>query len=254
MLLAADIGNTNIKLGVFKDGEIIKSWILASALNRTSDELGLIIKNLLADAHIQNKVKHAVISSVVSPLTECAQEACIKYLGAVPLIISHKIKMNIKLKLDNAEQTGADRIANAAAAAYLYSAPSVTVDLGTAASFDVVNADKEFIGGLITAGMKLQLDALSSRTSKLPKLNIEAPAKVIGANTIDAMISGTVRGHASMIDALTDECCKELGAKAFIIGTGGCARFISRYMKRGFDVINPDLTLIGMKILYEMNR
>ena len=254
MLLAIDIGNTNITLGVFNEDKIVHSWRLATDNKRTEDEYGIFIKNLLRENKLEDKIKNAVISSVVVQLTERLEIAIKKYLNIESLIISHKIKTNIQLKTDNPSQIGADRIANAAAAAKLYSAPTIVVDFGTATSFDIVNKDNEFIGGIITAGMKIQADALSNKTSKLPKLNIEAPSNAIGKNTIDAMLSGIVRGHAAMIDGLIEECEKELNSRAVIIATGGYSSVISKYLKRNFDYINPDLTLIGAKILFDLNR
>ncbi|MBQ8886117.1 MAG: type III pantothenate kinase [Candidatus Gastranaerophilales bacterium] len=254
MLLTIDIGNTNITLGVFDNNKIIQSWRLATDEKRTEDEYGVFLKNLLKETNLDKKVTHAVISSVVVQLTERIEVALKKYLGINSLIISHKIKTNIKLKTDNPSQIGADRIANACAAAHLYSSPAIVVDFGTATSFDIVNSKNEFIGGIITAGMRIQAEALSSRTSKLPKLNIEAPEHAIGRNTIDAMLSGIVRGHAAMIDGLIFECEKELGEKATIIATGGYSSVISNYLKRKFDYINPDLTLIGSKLIFDLNK
>ena len=254
MLLAADIGNTNITLGVFDGDKIVHSWRLSTEITRTEDEYGDFLKNLLRETNLDTKVKSAVISSVVVQLTERIETALKKYMGIDSLIISHKIATNVTLKTDNRSQIGADRIANACAASILYKSPAIVVDFGTATSFDIVNKDNEFIGGIITAGMKIQADALSSKTSKLPKLNIEAPEHAIGRNTIDAMLSGIVRGHAAMIDGLIEECEKELGYKTTIIATGGYSSVISKYLKRKFDYINPDLTLQGMKILYDLNR
>ncbi len=253
MLLAADIGNTNITLGVFDGNKIIHSWRLSTEITRTEDEYGVFLKNLLRETNLETKVTNAVISSVVVQLTERLSTALKKYMGIDSLIISHKIKTNVILKTDNLSQIGADRIANACAASLLYNAPAIVVDFGTATSFDIVNQKNEFIGGIITAGMKIQAEALSSKTSKLPKLNIEAPEHAIGRNTIDAMLSGIVRGHAAMIDGLIEECEKELGYKTTIIATGGYSSVISKYLKRKFDYINPDLTLQGMKILYDLN-
>lgn len=253
MLLAADIGNTNITLGVFDGDKIVHSWRLSTEITRTEDEYGVFLKNLLRETNLDTKVKSAVISSVVVQLTERIETALKKYMGIDSLIISHKIATNVTLKTDNRSQIGADRIANACAASILYKSPAIVVDFGTATSFDIVNKDNEFIGGIITAGMKIQADALSSKTSKLPKLNIEAPEHAIGRNTIDAMLSGIVRGHAAMIDGLIEECEKELGYKTTIIATGGYSSVISKYLKRKFDYINPDLTLQGMKILYDLN-
>lgn len=253
MLLAADIGNTNITLGVFDGDKIVHSWRLSTEITRTEDEYGVFLKNLLRETNLDTKVKSAVISSVVVQLTERIETALKKYMGIDSLIISHKIATNVTLKTDNRSQIGADRIANACAASILYKSPAIVVDFGTATSFDIVNKNNEFIGGIITAGMKIQADALSSKTSKLPKLNIEAPEHAIGRNTIDAMLSGIVRGHAAMIDGLIEECEKELGYKTTIIATGGYSSVISKYLKRKFDYINPDLTLQGMKILYDLN-
>lgn len=254
MLLVIDIGNTNITLGIFNEDELVHSLRLATNVKRTEDEYGIFIKNLLKESDFDTKITRAVISSVVLPLTEKIEIALKKYLGISSFIVSHKINTNVILKTDNPSQIGADRIANACAAAKLYSVPAIVVDFGTATSFDIVNEKNEFIGGIITAGMRIQAEALSSHTSKLPKLNIEAPEHAIGRNTIEAMLSGIVRGHAAMIDGLIFDCERELGKKAIIIATGGYSSVISRYLKRKFDYINPDLTLIGAKIIYDLNN
>lgn len=254
MLLVIDIGNTNITLGVFNKDELVQSWRLATDIKRTEDEYGVFLKNLLRETELDKKITNAVISSVVVQLTEKIEIALKKYLGISSLIISHKVKTNVSLKTDNPSQIGADRIVNACAAAALYPTPAIVVDFGTATSFDIVNNRNEFVGGIITAGMKIQAEALSNKTSKLPKLNIEAPEHTIGRNTIEAMLSGIVRGHAAMIDGLISECEKELGQKATIIATGGYSSVISNYLKRKFDYINPDLTLIGAKLLFEINK
>lgn len=254
MIIAIDIGNTNITLGVFNKDELIHVWRLSTVLSRTEDEYGVFLKNLLREHNLESEVKNAVISSVVVQLTERIETAIKKYLNIDSLIITHKIKTNVEIKTDIPSQVGADRIANACAAAKLYSAPAIVVDFGTATSFDIVNEKNEFIGGIITAGMKIQAEALSSKTSKLPNLFIEAPEKAIGRNTVDAMLSGIVRGHAAMIDGLIYECERELGQKAVIIATGGYSNVISAFLKRKFDYINPDLTLIGAKLLFDLNR
>lgn len=254
MLLVIDIGNTNLTLGVFEKDELVHSWRLATDMTRTEDEYGIFIKNLLRENILDGKVTNAVISSVVVQITERVESALKKYLGIDSLVVSHKIKMNVTLKTDNPSQVGADRIANACAVAKLYDTAAIVVDFGTATSFDIVNSKKEFVGGIITAGMKIQAEALSSRTSKLPKLNIEAPETAIGKNTIDAMLSGIVRGHACMIDGLISECEKELAEKVTIIATGGYSSVISKYLNRKFDSISPDLTLIGAKLLFDMNN
>ena len=254
MLLTIDIGNTNITLGVFDKDNLVQSWRLSTDITRTEDEYGIFIKNLISHTEYSQEIDNVVIASVVVQLTEKIEKALIKYLNITPFIITHKIKTNFAIKTDIPSQVGADRLANAAAVKELYKLPAIVVDFGTATSFDVVNGKSEFIGGIIAAGMKIQAEALSLKTSKLPKLNIEASKNVIGRNTIDAMLSGIVRGHSSMIDGLIKECEKELGEKATIIATGGYSSVICNYLNRKFDYINPDLTLIGAKILYELNR
>ena len=253
MLLAIDIGNTNITLGVFNSDEIVFSWRLSTQLTRTEDELGIFIKNLLKEAKVDNLVKGVVISSVVLQLTENMKRAIEKYLQITPFIISHKIKMNVINKTEIPHEVGADRIANACAAAALYTTPVIVVDFGTATSFDIVNSKNEFIGGIITAGMKIQAEALSKNTSKLPNLNIEASKIAIGRNTIDALLSGIVRGSAAMIDGLIFQCEEELAQKAVVVATGGFSSVISPYLKRKFDFVNPDLTLLGLKFLFDFN-
>ncbi|MBQ4122777.1 type III pantothenate kinase [bacterium] len=254
MLIAIDIGNTNITLGIFEQNKIVKSWRLATDITRTEDEYGIFIQKLIETAKLEKAVDSAVISSVVVQLTEKIKIALEKYLGLNALIISHKVKTGITLKTDNPSQIGADRIANAVAAVEMYKAPVIVIDFGTATSFDIINNKREFVGGIITAGMKIQAEALSQKTSKLPKLNIEECDYVIGKNTIEAMLSGIVRGHAAMIDGLVADCEKELGQKATIVATGGYSTVIGKYLKRNFDDINPDLTLIGEKIIHNLNR
>lgn len=253
MLLVADIGNTNITLGVFDGDKIIRSWRLATRLSGTQDEYGIFLKNLLKEDNLTDKINHAVISSVVLQLTGKIESALKKYTNTDSFIISHKIKTNVSLCTDIPSQIGADRISNACAAAALYKIPAIVVDFGTATSFDIVDSENRFVGGIIAAGMKIQAEALSSKTSRLPELTIDAAKGVIGKNTVDAMLSGVVRGHAAMIDGLISDCEEELGQKTTVIATGGFSSVISPYLKRKFDIINPDLTLIGAKILYELN-
>ena len=250
MLLAADIGNTNITLGVFDGDKIVHSWRLSTEITRTEDEYGVFLKNLLRETNLDTKVKSAVISSVVVQLTERIETALKKYMGIDSLIISHKIATNVTLKTDNRSQIGADRIANACAASILYKSPAIVVDFGTATSFDIVNADGEFLGGIICAGMKIQAESLKNFTSKLPLIKIESSKTAIGKNTIDAMLSGIVRGQAKMIEGLLADCEKELGEKAVIIATGGYSKIVAQYMDRKFDLISPYLTLDGLKIIY----
>ncbi len=254
MLLVIDIGNTNTNLGVFNDsGELEKSWNIASDIKRFEDEYGILILNLLQNSNIAPKIDSAIISSVVAPLCETYKKALEKYLNISPFVLSHKAKLPVTIDLKQPKEAGADRLANASAAAILYKLPAIVIDLGTATSFDIVDENKNFIGGLIAPGLKIQAKSLSQFTSKLPKLKIEASENAIGKDTISAMLSGIVRGHAAMIDGMIKACEKELGQKATVIATGGYSNVLFDNMERGFDHINPNLTLEGLKYLYKLN-
>ncbi len=254
MLLVIDIGNTNTNLGVFSDnGELEKSWNIASDIKRFEDEYGILILNLLQNSNIAPKIDSAIISSVVAPLCETYKKALEKYLKITPFVLSHKAKLPVTIDLKQPKEAGADRLANASAAAILYKLPAIVIDLGTATSFDIVDENKNFIGGLIAPGLKIQAKSLSQFTSKLPKLKIEAPENAIGKDTISAMLSGIVRGHAAMIDGMIKACEKELGQKATVIATGGYSNVLFDNMERGFDHINPNLTLEGLKYLHKLN-
>ncbi len=170
------------------------------------------------------------------------------------IVLSTKINTGIKIKLDNPEEAGADRIANAAGAYVLYNHPVIVVDFGTATTFDIVNEKGEFIGGVISLGIMSQMKALNKFTSKLPRTDVTISNSAIGHNTNDAILSGVIRGTACMIDGLVEQCEKELGKKSLLIATGGYSGLIANYLKRPFDFINPTLTLEGLRYLYEINK
>ena len=170
------------------------------------------------------------------------------------MILSTDINTGIKIALDNPKEAGADRIANAVGAYVLYKHPVIVVDLGTATTFDVVDSNGDFIGGIITLGVTSQLKALNKFTSKLPRIEVSLSNNAIGHNTNDAILSGVLRGTASMIDGLIEQCEKELGSKVIVVATGGYSGLISNYLKRPFDFINPTLTLEGLRYLYQINK
>ncbi len=254
MILVADIGNTTITVGVYQGGKLLANWHMASDKKRSEDEYGVLLLNFLKHAGLHGKLAGAAISSVVIPLTERIKFAIEKYLDVKTLVVNHKTDLGMKIGIDMPEEAGPDRLVNAFAASKLYKLPAIVVDFGTATTFDIVKnngKNAEFLGGIITAGIKIQADALSAFTSRLPKVKIEAPKNAIGKNTIDAMLSGIVHGHACMIEGMIEACEKELGEKATIIATGGYTPIISEHLKRPFDVINPELTLEGLKIIWE---
>ena len=174
-----------------------------------------------------------------------------KYLNITPFVVTNKTTNLLKYGLDYPEEAGADRIVNAFAAYNMFKKTCIVVDLGTATSFDIVTSKGEFIGGVICAGMKIQAESLKKYTSKLPMIRIESVKNTIGRNTIDAMLSGIVRGHACMIEGLIAQCEKELNEKAIVIATGGYSEIVASYMTRKFDYINPYITLQGLKMIYE---
>lgn len=254
MLLVIDIGNTNTSLGIFDRDKLIYTFNLSSDIKKTVDEYGISLFALLNYNNLTKKIKGAIVSSVVPQLCETYKLAVEKYLAIKPISLSYKSKMPIKLALDNNKEIGADRIANASAVVKKYKLPAIVIDFGTATTFDIVDENKNFVGGIIAPGPKIQANSLSSFTSKLPKVKIEAPKEAIGKDTISAMLSGIVRGHACMIDGMIKLCEEELGQKATIIATGGFSSVLFPNMERRADFINKDLTLQGLEYLYKLNR
>lgn len=254
MILVADIGNTNVKLGIFEDNNLIENWRLSSDENKLEDEYGIIIHNLVKYKNLNKNLKAAVISSVVIPLTEVFKRAIEKYLNIPVLIVSRHINTGIELDVETPQRVGCDRIANACAAHNFYKTSSIVIDIGTATTFDVVTCDGRFIGGVIAPGIGISAESLSSFTSLLPKIKILPPENVIGKNTIQNMLSGVVRGHAAMIDGLVESIEGEIGTSVITIATGGYSSMITSYLKRPFDYIQPNLTLNGLNLIFEKNK
>lgn len=256
MILTADIGNSNISAGIFEGDLLIQKWNLSSDKYKTEDEYGIFLKNIINIAEtpdIDKDLKAAVISSVVLPLTEKFKTAIEKYLKIPVLVVSHKTLSGVILDVKIPKEVGCDRIANAAAAVRIYKLPSVVVDFGTATNFDVITEDARFIGGIISPGIRMSSEAFSKFTNLLPKLNVEDTDSVIGKNTVENMLSGIVIGHAAMIEGIIERIEEELGEVVTTIATGGYASVISKHLRRKFDFINPDLTLQGLKIIYDLN-
>lgn len=254
MLLVVDIGNTNTSLGIFDKDNLIYTFNLSSDVKKTIDEYGISLFSLLNYNNLTSKIKGAMVSSVVPQLCETYKSAIEKYLSIKPISLSYKSKMPIKLALDNNKEIGADRIANASAVVKKYPLPAIVIDFGTATTFDIVDKNANFIGGIIAPGLKIQAKALSQFTSKLPKLKIEPPKKVIGKDTISAMLSGIVLGHKSLIEGMVKNCEEELGQKATIIATGGFSSVLFDNLDNTLDYIDKDLTLQGLKELYYLNK
>lgn len=249
MLLAVDIGNTSITLGIFDGEKLVETSRLESDKNLSQAEYEVLLKNLFKSFEVDG----AIIASVVEELGKKFQLAVENIFKIKAILLTNECKTGVKIALPNPKEVGADRIANACAAFMFYKKPCIVVDFGTATSFDIVN-NGEFIGGVIAPGLNLQLKVLNAFTSKLPKIDVASSEKAIGRNTTEAILSGVIRGSACMIDGLVEQCEQELGEKATIIATGGYSSLIANYLKRQFDVINPSLTLEGLRFLYELNK
>lgn len=250
MLFVADIGNTSTTIGVYDGIRLINSWRIASDDKRSEDEYGVVLFNFIEFAKLSGKIDGAIISSVVLSLTEKFKSAIENYLRIPVLNLTHKTETGIVLDLDKPEEVGPDRIANAAAVYHIYRKTAIVVDFGTATTFDVVTAEGKFLGGVIAPGIRIGAQALSNFTSRLPKVKIEAPAHAIGKNTVDAILSGLVSGHAAMIDGMVDKIEEELNEPVMLILTGGYSEIVVERMTHKFDLLDRNLTLEGLRLIY----
>jgi len=254
MLLAIDVGNTKIAFGVF-DGEQLKATLSASTgLHRLSDDYAALLFNLLPRHGISvDSIDESVICSVVPPLAPVFEEMCRHYFKSSPLVIEAGVKTGVRLRIDNPRELGADRVVNAAAVYRLYGGPAIVIDLGTAATFDVVSKEGDYIGGVIAPGMEIAAEALFMRAAKLPRVELVPPKHVIEKNSVAAMQSGIVFGYAGLVERIVRDVQKELGDKACVVATGGYADVIAK-QTGVIEVVNPHLTLIGLRQIFELNR
>jgi type III pantothenate kinase len=254
MLMVFDIANTNIKIGLYDDELLIANWRISTDVHRMPDEYGIMLLNLLRKERIAaHEVTECGISCVVPPLLTIFNEMMLKYFHVKPLIVGPGIKTGVKIRYENPREIGADLIANAAAAIKLYETPIIIVALGTATAFAIVSKDAEYLGGVIAPGLGISLEALYTRTSALPRVDLVRPKKTIGQNTIAAMQSGTIFGWAGLIDGIVERVREELGEKAMVVATGGYANLIAKESKT-IEKVNPELTLLGVKLIHDMNR
>ncbi|OGW59970.1 MAG: hypothetical protein A2V83_07625 [Nitrospirae bacterium RBG_16_64_22] len=252
MLLAIDIGNTNIVAGVFGGLTLSRSWRIGTKLDRTADEYALILGGLFSAAELTRSVRRAVLSSVVPPLEAVLVEAVFRSFGVSTEVVKPGWKTGLTLDIDRPDELGADRLVNAAAAFRRFGGPLVVVDFGTATTFCAVTAEGVYKGGAILPGIEVSLDALSARTAKLPRIPLAAPLRAIGTNTVTAMQSGIVYGTAELVDGLAARFGRELGGKPLGVATGGLAGVVARHCRSIREIV-PDLTLEGLRLLFEMN-
>ncbi len=254
MLLAIDIGNTDITLGVFEDNELRATWRMATGIHRLADEYAALLISLLHHRGLDiADITDVAMCSVVPPLTTTFEQLFQRYFHTSPLEIGAGTKTGVRIRMDDPREVGADRIANAAAAHHLYGGPLIIADLGTATTFDTVSKEGDYLGGAIAPGIGSAAEALSTRAAKLPRVELTAPKNAIGHNTITAMQSGIIFGYVGLVEGLVARIRQELGEKAKVIATGGFAELIANETK-AIDVVNPDLTLVGLALIYQMNK
>ncbi len=255
MILVFDVGNTNIVLGLYKEKQLLNFWRIATDRQKTSDEYGMLINQLFSYQGCSfSDIKAVVISSVVPPIMYTLEHMSRKYFNGDPLIVGPGIKTGINIKYDNPKEVGADRIVNAVAAYDLYGGPVIIVDFGTATTYCAVSKNGEYLGGAISPGIRISMDALFEKTAKLPRVELIKPESVICRNTVNSMQSGIVYGYIGQVDYIVRRMKKELGTdKVMVIATGGLSKLIAPESET-IDVVNGLLTLEGLRIIYDRNR
>ncbi len=253
MILVLDIGNTNIVVGCLDEKQTYFVSRLATDRNKTEDEYAIQLKNILELYDVTpTELAGSIISSVVPPITSAIKSATTKLIKKTPLIVGPGIKTGLNIKIDNPAQLGSDLVVDAVAALAEYKTPLIIIDMGTATTISVLNEQGHYLGGTIIPGVKISQEALTSRTSQLPSIALDAPPKVVGTNTIDCMKSGLVYGNASMIDGMIERINEELGAQATVVATGGLSKSIIPHCKQ--TIIYDDYLLLkGLRHLYYKN-
>ncbi len=254
MLLTIDIGNTNVTIGVFEKDKLRYTWRMATAVNKMPDEYAIFLLNAFNNQGLKPAdINGIVMCSTVPPLVIIFTEMLQRYFHAKPLVVGPGIKTGVRIRMDNPREVGTDRIANTVATHHLYEGPVIVVDVGTATTFDIVSAGGDFIGGVIAPGITNAAEALFTRAAALPHIELVAPKQTIGPNTVSAMQSGIVFGYVGLIEGIIERIQRELDEKATVVATGGYAYIITPETTI-IDTVNPDITLIGLRLIYEMNQ
>lgn len=254
MLLAIDVSNSSTKFGLYDGAKLVGNWRIDSSLRQTADEYGLLITGLMRAHDIDpTTVSAAIMSNVVPPLIAIFEEMTETYFGQQCIVVSHELDLGLAYRTDNPAETGADRIVNCLAAHHLYGGPAVVVSFGTATTFDAVSEDCAFLGGAITAGLGVAMDALTQRAARLYKIELTPPPKAIATDTVGNLQSGLVYGYVGLVDGLIQRFKAELGPVRKVVATGWEAQYIAPHTK-GIDELNPLLTLEGLRFAYEALR
>ncbi|MCJ7619421.1 MAG: type III pantothenate kinase [Anaerolineae bacterium] len=253
-VLAIDIGNTNIVLGVYRGEDLMAYWRMSTSPHRMPDELAVLINSFFTYRGLSfHEIDDGIISCVVPPLLPVFEEFCERYMGVKPLIVEPGTKTGMRILYDNPQEVGADRIVNAVAAKALYGTPLIVIDFGTATTFDVISKEGDYLGGAIAPGVTVAGEALVQRTAKLPRVELVVPPRAIGRNTVSSMQSGIMYGYIGLVEGMVVRIKKELGDGSRVIATGGLADHIARYTS-AIEAVDHNLTLKGLKLLYELNR
>ncbi len=254
VILAVDVGNTNIVVGVYKDDQLVVDWRLATEHDKMADEYGMLLINLLSSIDVKiEAVDRMVVSSVVPSLVNIFKEVSIKYCGVQPLVVKPGIKTGINIDYENPKEVGADRIVNAVAVNKLYGKAAIVVDFGTATTLDALSENGDYLGGAIAPGIGISTEALFSQAAKLPDIELEFPDKVIGKNTHDSLQAGILYGFVGQVDNLISRMKQEFTATPIVIATGGLANLIASRSQE-IEINNQFLTLEGLKIIAQMNE
>jgi type III pantothenate kinase len=253
MLLVVDLGNTNVVLGLYDGEKLVQTFRVATVRSRTEDEYAVLLQQLLSLRHLSSRsVTAAIIASVVPQLTEVMLSAIRQAVGREPLLVGPGVKTGMPVLYDNPQDVGADRIVDAVAAYARFQSGVIIVDFGTATTFNCVSPKGEYLGGVIVPGVKVSLEGLMQSAAKLRPVELTAPPQVLGRNTTHAIQSGAIHGYAAMVDGLVEKLQQELGFPCRVIATGGLSSLIGKHSKR-IEQLDPNLTLEGLRILYERN-
>lgn len=254
MILTVDIGNTNITIGMFEGNKVVGTFRMTTNIVRTSDEYGIFIKDVIRAKGFDGDVEGVIISSVVPKIMYSFENGIIKYLNTKPICVGVGTKTGIRIDARNPSEVGADRIVDAVAAYDLYGGPVLVIDFGTATTFDVVSEEGAFIAAITCPGIKLTANALWSGTAKLPEVEIKKPSSILAKDTITSMQAGLVYGYIGQTEYIIKKVKEELGVEDLrIVATGGLGKMIADETDL-IDVYDPDLTLYGLKLIYDKNK
>ena len=254
MLLVVDVGNTQTHFGTYEGGALVEHWRFATVRDSTADEIGAALRNLVELRGVElEQIDSSIVSSTVPQLGPQWLEMTERYLGHEMLVVGPGFKTGMPLRYDNPREIGADRLVNAVAAYERTQGACIVVDFGTAITYDPVSAEGEYLGGIISPGVEISVEALASRAAKLPKVDLEPPRALIGKSTIEAIRSGVIYGFAAMVDGIVARLLEEMGEETATIATGGLAHHIVPFTER-IDEIDDLLTLEGLRILFERNH